>query len=158
MPTTFTTAKAPRASQSGVPIYADTAQLSALARNLRRASPEAWKACRVSLKALASPLLAEMQGTAATFSTRIPATGRIKVTSGGNVKITFGGEAAPNAAPIENKGKGHVRHPVPHTDQWTDKNSPPAFMAPILAAHIDRVAEGMTDAVMTAIDRALKAL
>ena len=51
MPATFTSAKAPRASKSGISIYADTSQLSRLARDLRIAAPEAWKACRVALKA-----------------------------------------------------------------------------------------------------------
>jgi hypothetical protein len=66
----------------------------------------------------------------ASFSKRIPASVKVRA-SGIVVSVIAGGEKAPNAAPIENRGKGHVRHPVfGNTDVWTEKNSPPAWFTP----------------------------
>ena len=147
-------------SKSGVPVYADTAALSRLSRSLRQASPAAWKAYRVAVRAAAEPLLADMQSRAIRpksggQSTRIPRSGSVKVTAGGNVKIVF---TAPNAAPIENAGKGHVRHPVGgNRENWTDKNSPPAFAAPALAAHEAQIAAAVERAVRDAVGRVLGA-
>jgi hypothetical protein len=155
MPTTYTTAKAPRASRSGVAIVADTAQLSRLARDLRIAAPEAWKACRVSLRAMGR-LVADDAKERASFSSRIPGSIRVRVTSGGNVKVVAGGAKAPDAAAIENQGRGHVRHPVfGDREVWTDKNSPPAFLAPALDAHREEVMKGIEDAVVAAVERVI---
>lgn len=155
MPTTYSSAKAPRASQSGVAIVADTSQLSQLAKDLRIAAPEAWKACRVSLRAMGQ-VVAEDARQRASFSSRIPASIRVRVTSGGNVKVIAGGNAAPDAAAIENRGKGHVRHPVfGDRDVWTDKNSLPAFLSPALDAHREEVVKGIEDAVVAAVERVI---
>jgi hypothetical protein len=75
------------------------------------------------------------------------------------VKITFGGDAAPNAAPIENRGKGFVRHPTfgrkDGPNDWTSKNSHPAFMATALAAHQEEIAKGIERGVYEATVRAI---
>jgi hypothetical protein len=153
---TYTNARTPpSSSKTGIPVVVDTSQLSRLAKDLRLAAPEVWKAYRVTVRKLAQPLLAGMQRRAS-YSTRIPASGKIRVTSGGNVKIVFGGDAAPNAAAIENRGRGFVRHPIPNTDAWTEKNSHPAFMSPELDAHVEEVAKGVGDAVVVAVERALR--
>lgn len=149
-------------SKSGVPVYADTAALSRLSRSLRQASPAAWKAYRVAVRAAAEPLLADMQSRAIRpksggQSTRIPQSGSVKVTAGGNVKIVF---TAPDAAPIENAGKGFVRHPTfgrRGKGDWTDKNSPPPFAAPALAAHEAQIAAAVERAVTDAVGRVLGA-
>ena len=103
MPTTYTTARAPHASQSGVSILADTHQLADLARDLRRAAPEAWKACRVELRA-AGQLVADDAKARASYSTRIPGSIKPRSTAAGNVRISYGGDAAPNAVPIHKQG------------------------------------------------------
>src|SRR5258706_15576178 len=59
------------AGQTGLPILADTRALSRFARDLREASPEAWRACRLVLRAAAEPVAADARGRAS-FSTRIP--------------------------------------------------------------------------------------
>lgn len=139
-------------SRSGLPVYADTAALSRLARNLRRASPEAWKAYKRTVKVAAEAILADAQRRAS-YSQRIPPSGRVRVTAGGNVVIEF---TAPDAAPIENKGKGFVRHPVfGNREVWTAKNSHPAFGAPALDAHAAEVVDVVYEALVEAIDRAL---
>lgn len=157
MPLVFRAPKAPVAAKAGTPIVADTSQLSQLARDLRAAAPAALKAYRVAARALAVPVLADAQQRAS-FSSRIPGSGRIRVTGGGNVKIIFGGDAAPDAAPIENRGKGHVRHPVFGNRQvWTDKNSHPAFATPAFDAHRETVARGLEEAVFKAVAAAIGA-
>ena len=144
-----------RASRSGVSIIADTRSLSRLARDLRRASPEAWKAYRVAVRAAAEVVMRDAKARAS-FSTRIPGSMKIRVTSGGNVKIVAGGDTAPDAAAIENKGKGFVRHPVfGNRENWTAKSSHPAFMAPAFDAHKEEVLRAIEDAVHAAVVRAI---
>lgn len=164
MPTTYSTAKAPRASKAGIAVVADTSQIARLAKDLRRASPAAWKACRTSLRAAGQVVADDAKGRAA-FSTRIPNSIRVRVTSGGNVKVIAGDATATDAAPIENKGKGHVRHPVfvPKAKlpgppgSWTEKNSPPAYLGPALEAHREEAAKAIEDAVVHAVELAIGA-
>lgn len=155
---TIRVARAPTTSKSGgVKVVVDTKALARLARDLRAAAPEAWKACRVSLRA-AGEIVAQDARARTSYSSRIPGSIKVRVTSGGNVKVVAGGEAAPDAAAIENRGRGHVRHPVfGDREVWTDKNSRPAFLAPALEAHYEEVADMVTDAVAAAVDRALGA-
>lgn len=156
MALTFSAPRAPRASQSGVSVVADTRSLSRLARDLRRASPEAWKAYRVAVAGVAEIVRKDARSRAS-YSKRIPDSMKIRVTSAGNVKIVAGGAMAPNAAPIENKGRGFVRHPVfGDRENWTDENSRPAFLAPALDAHRDEVVRVIEDAVYAAVERAVR--
>lgn len=137
---------------SGIPVYADTAALSRLSKQLRAASKVAWKAYKVGAAAGAEIVLKDAQARAS-FSQQIPQSGRVSVSAGGNPRVVF---TAPNAAPIENKGRGHVRHPVHgHRDRWTDKNSPPAFAAPALEAHAEEVVALVEKALVEAISRVL---
>lgn len=139
-------------AKSGIPVYADTAALSRLSRNLRAASKVAWKAYKVGAAAGAEVVLKDAQGRA-DYSSRIPQSGRVRVTAGGNPEVVF---TAPNAAPIENSGKGFVRHPTfGHRDRFTAKNSHPAFAAPALAAHQDAVVAAVEKALVDAISRVL---
>lgn len=135
-----------------VPIYADTAALSRLARNLRASGPAAWKAYKVSVRAAAQVVLADAQSRAS-FSQRIPQSGRVQVTAAGNVKIVF---TAPDAAPIENGGKGFVRHPVfGNREAWTSKNSHPAFAAPAVEAGQEAMVAAIETAITDAVARTL---
>ena len=152
----FSLPRTPGASQSGVGIVADTRGLSRLARDLRRASPEAWRACRAGLLAAAQPV-AEDARQRASFSTRIPATIRVRVGSGANVKIVAGGPGAPDAAPLENRGRaGTFRHPVfGNRERWVDQPARP-FLSPALEAHREEVAVALEEAVTGAVERALR--
>jgi hypothetical protein len=139
-------------ARSGIPVYADTAALSRLSKSLRQASPAAWKAYKIAVRTAAEAVLRDMQARAS-YSSRIPQSGRVVVTAAGNVKIVFD---APDAAPIENSGKGFVRHPVHgHMDRWTAKNSHPAFASPALAAHQEEVLLAVEAAVTEAVRRVL---
>lgn len=152
MSTSYTLSRkaGPKASQSGVGLTVDVSQLQGLARDLRRAAPEAWKVLRTELR-LAAKVVAEDAKGRASFSTRIP--GSIKVRgSGASLKVVAGGSAAPDAAPIENKGRGGVRHPVfGNRNVWTSKNSPTAFLYPALNAHRSELETRVARAVERAV-------
>lgn len=156
MPATYTTASKPSPSKTGVSVVADTRQLSRLARDLRLAAPEAWKACRASLKATGQ-MVANDAKRRASYSTRIPGSIKVRVTSGGNVKIVAGGPAAADAAPLENRGRsGAFRHPVyGNRDVWVEQPARP-FLAPALDAHREEVGKAIEDAVVTAVERAIR--
>jgi hypothetical protein len=156
MPMTYAKAKAPGTSKTGISIYCDTKALSRLARDLRLASPEVWKATRVALKA-AGEIVAADARQRASFSSRIPASIKVRVTSGGQVKVVAGGVQAEDAAPLENKGRaGRFRHPVyGDRENWVEQPARP-FLAPALAAHQDEVAEAIENAVTLAVERALE--
>ena len=155
------TVRTPQTSKTGQPIVVDTAGLNALARDLARVAPEAAKGLTKGM-AGAGQVIAANAKQRASYSKRIP--GSIKVRAArGNVKVSAGGDAAPNAAPIENKGKGFVRHPVfvPYDKMpgppgsWTEKNSRPAFLAPALEESAAKVAELVEDALFEAVERAI---
>ena len=103
------TVSTPRASRTGQPIVVDTAGLNRLARDLARVAPEAAKGLTKGM-AGAGQVIAANAKARASYSKRIPGSMKVRAARG-NVRVSAGGEAAPNAAPIENKGKGFVRHP-----------------------------------------------
>jgi len=140
--------------QVGIPVYADTAQLSMLARNLRLAAPQVWKAARVELRE-AGEIIASDARQRASFSTKIP--GSIKViTRAGNVRVRAGGPDAPDAVALENHGKGHPRHPLfGNREHWYTNNTP-AFLAPALEANAKVVAVRMGETLTRAVDRAIR--
>ena len=145
----------PRNVTTGVPIAIDVSALRELARDLKRVGPELARELQAGMKEAADVVASEAERRA-DFSTRIPGSIRRR-TSLANFKVTAGGDAAPDAAPIENRGKGHVRHPVfGDREVWTEKNSPPAFLAPALDAKTDQVVEIVDTATMRAVSRALR--
>ena len=150
----FSSPGRPRASQSGIPIVADTRALSRLARDLRKAAPEAALAARLRIRG-AAEVVAEDARQRASFSKRIPATVKVRG-SGLSVKIIAGGDAAPDAAPLENQGRqGQFRHPVfGNRDRWVSQQARP-FLAPALDAHREMVAREIEDAVYEAVKRAV---
>ncbi len=158
---TNVTVSTPRASSTGVPIYFDVSQLRALEKDFLRASKEASRALREGMTASAR-LVARDAEARVSYSKRIP--GSIKTRVGRtNFRLSAGGDAAPNAAPIENKGKGFVRHPVfasPNKGRsewtWTDKHSRPAFLAPALDAKADEVVATVEKAVGDAVQIAIE--
>lgn len=146
-------------------IVADTRGMDRLATSLRAASPASYKATRKGLRLAAGPVLAQAKANAS-YSSRIPQSGRIVVTSGLVVRVVFGGQRAPDAAPIENDGRGHVRHPTfsPRSGTngekvgWTDANSHPAFLEPARAATEEQVAVTVGKVVQKAVDDSINSL
>ena len=99
-------------STSSADVYVDTRELKDLARDLRKASPELAKGFRTKMKAAGEVVKTEAMARAS-FSRRIPPSLRVSVTGNGTtVKVVAGGARAANAAAIENRGEGFVRHPV----------------------------------------------
>lgn len=126
----------------------DARSIARASREVRRASPMAWKALRLELLHVGQ-VVADDAKADASYSKRIPGTIKVRVTAGGNVKVVMGGDAAPNAVPIENRGRGRVRHPVyGHMDRWTSKNSHPAILLPAFARRSDWALEEMEKAYM----------
>ena len=117
-------------SHTGLPVAVDVEAIRVLAADLRRVSPAAWAATKVALAKGGELVLRDAQANAS-YSSRIPASGVVQVSATGGVRVRFGGDEADDAAPIENKGKGFVKHPVfGNRGVWTAKNSHPAFLAP----------------------------
>lgn len=160
-------------SRTGTPIVADTRQLARLARNLRAASPEAWKACRRELRVAVAPVAADAAARASAFSSTVPSSVRVRVTGGGNVKIVAGGKRAPVGAPMENKGiPGKFRHPLwgsweppsrgfkNHGKQWVDgdprNQMAHPYLNPAAEAGKGAVADKVLDAVTSAVERVLR--
>jgi hypothetical protein len=115
----------------------------------------AWAACRIGLREAGEIVAADARNRAS-YSDKIPASIKVR-TARGNVKVVAGGDAAPDAAPIENKGRGFVRHPIfGSRENWTSKNSHPAFLSPAFDAHREEVLgmieTTLTDAVHAAIE------
>lgn len=125
----------------------DARSIARASREVRRAAPEAWKALRARLLVIGNAVAEDVRADAS-YSTRIPGSVKVRVTAGGNVKVVMGGDAAPNAVPIENGGRGFVRHPVYGHDVWTAKNSRPAPMLPAYAKRAEWAAREMERAYL----------
>lgn len=131
-------------------IVVDTRELKALAKDLKASSPELTKRLRTGMRA-AGQIVADEAKSRSAYSRQIPGSIGVSVLGfGATVKVTA---KAPNAAPIENEGKGFVRHPVfGDMDVWTAKNSHPAFLGPALDAKADDVAEAISNVVDATLD------
>lgn len=141
-----------RNSNAGVAVYVDTKAYNAQAKKFRATYPEAYKAAQVALRGLAKQTLTQASSNAS-YSSRIPASGKVTV-RGLNAKVIFGGDAASDASPIENKGKGLVRHPVfGNFDVWTAKNSHPAFLAPAFDESKEEALEILDNMIFAAMER-----
>lgn len=133
-----------RAADTGFTIYA--VGFRALARDLKAADKATGPALRRRLKTVAELVAADARSRAS-FSTRIP--GSIRARSGLNqASIRAGGPSAPNAAPLENKGKGGTfRHPVfGHRQVWVNQQARP-FLRPALQANTRAIVDGLAEAI-----------
>lgn len=111
-------------------VQIDMSQLREFGRVLHRLAPELEKEFRNGLAAAGEIIAAAARRKAGEFSTRIPAT--VKVRRRGNrVRVVAGGPGAPGAAAINNKGlTGIFRHPVfGNREVWVDQPARP-FLEP----------------------------
>jgi hypothetical protein len=128
----------------------DTRDFAKFARALRQAEPDLYHQLKSELRG-AGEIVAGKVRSRASFSSRIPGTVKVR-TSGVGVRVIVGGPGAPDAAPIENSGKGFVRHPVfGNKDVWTAKGSRPAFFEPAVREGLPYAAA----AAVSALDRAV---
>jgi hypothetical protein len=150
-------------AKAGASILIDTKQFSLLVRGIRASGPAGKAAVRGAMRESAELVKAEA-AQRASFSSRVPGSLTARATAT-NFKVSAGGEAAPDAAAIENKGRGFVRHPtysprpgVPERVGWTDKNSHPAFLSPAMEAKEEEVVELITERLTDAVAKAIGAL
>lgn len=145
-------------SISGVAVYVNTKAYNRLAADFKKTYPEAYKSAQVALRALLKRTLSQAAANAAAFSDRIPQSGKTRM-RGLNGAVQFGdtgSTGASDAAPIENRGKGFVRHPVfGHMDVWTSTNSHAAFLSPAFDATKDEALEILDNAVFGAMERSV---
>ena len=150
-----------KASRSGGGFTIDTRGLKYLADDLRALGPEATVAVRTGIRNMLGVVAKEARNRAERFSERIPGSIRVRVSPRGlSGSVSAGSSAAPDAAPIENRGKGHVRHPVfvPRANlpgppgSWTDKNSPPAYLAPALQSKTEELQVMIDDLLEVVIE------
>lgn len=133
----------------------DVSDFKRFARALRKAAPETATKMRKGLRTSAG-VIAEGAKANASFSERIPASVKVR-TSGVTVAVIAGGEKAPNAAPIENRGKGKVRHPVfGNPDVWTDKNSHDSWFTPAVRDGAIVFRTSMVDVLSDAVEDVAK--
>ncbi len=127
-----------------------TDEIRAFARSCRSVDPKARAALRLGVGD-AGRLVAEAAKKKAAFSSRIPSSIEVKVMGRGMAVVTAGGDAAPEAAPLENKGKrGQFRHPVFGHAVWVNQTAQP-FLYPALLENADAAAEIIQGAVDKAI-------
>lgn len=145
------------ATSYGSVLEIDVAALREAAAVMRATIPAAHAAAKVAL-AEGGEMVAKTAAGNASYSDKIPGSLRVVVTGTLIVRVYAGGDSAADAAAIENRGKGFVRHPVfGNRAAWTDKNSHPAFLQP--AGEADKEAifvlyESVTgDAVREVLDR-----
>lgn len=105
-------------------------QISEFLRDFKKLPDDVRKLVRPMLRESASPALAEVKRNAS-WSSRIP--GATKVGLRFNKRFTgvtlyVNRKSAPNARPIENKGKpGSFRHPVFGKSTWVSQTARPFF-------------------------------
>lgn len=135
-------------------IRANADGFKVLSRDLSRAVPAAEAASRAATKAGAQVVLQDAKRRVS-YSRRIPESGRV-VPHRDGWSVVFGGSVAPDAAPIENRGVGFVRHPVfGNRAVWTAKHSHPPFLHPAVIAYRDTAPEAIGDEVTVAIRSAV---
>lgn len=153
-----------------ITVKTNTSGVADLARDIRRGAPAVWPECRRALLAAATPVQQEAVARVRAWARATPpgmpshqsgrgvaASIHVRVTAGGQVEVVAGGAQAPEAAPIENKGRGFVRHKVfGHPDRWTSKNSHAAFLAPAFDKFEAQAAEAVEEAVVRAVERTMR--
>lgn len=124
----------------GVQVKVDAKDLSKLYADLKGVEGNLRVELRRGIKSAAKPMVGAARD-AAGFSSRIPGSVTTKVSfaaRGAVVAIEAGGSKAPEAAPLNARGKhGTFRHPVyGHMDRWVSQQAQPFFDGPI-TGHAD---------------------
>jgi len=133
-------------ARTGMLFAVDTREIGAFARDLRLVGPASANTMRAAM-AESGELVRKSAREKAAFSTGGSTTsvrlGHKGIPSSIQKSFGFqrgvywfrvraGGKQAPQAAPLENEGKGHPRHPLYGNKQYWYTNSTPAFMEPAL--------------------------
>lgn len=135
---------------SGSFIRVTVAGLQALAGKLRALSAEMETTLLEALKECGE-LVATDARQRVDYSTKIPGSIHTNVAGPGFVRVST---QLPEAVAIENRGRGHVRHPLFGTREHWYNNPQPAFLYPALRA----TGESFADAAVAAIHEAWEAV
>lgn len=121
-------------------------QLRAYATQAAQAAPAIAAGLKVGLRSAAEMVAVEARSRSR-WSERIP--GSIRTTTRlASARVTAGGPKAPEAAPLNNRGRGGTfRHPVfGDPSVWVDQEARP-FLQPALGAKADAVADAIANGV-----------
>lgn len=134
---------------------ADASSLRTLGAQLRKAQPAMYRAAKTSLRAVGEKVAVRARANAS-WSTRIPAT--VKVRSAGltSVIVSAGGPAAPEAKPLEHAGaSGTFRHPVfGNRNVWVDQQARP-FLHPAAMEDLQGSAEAVSAALTVQVEKTI---
>lgn len=129
-------------------IAVNTAGLEDMVERLRAASAASAETLQTALSE-SGEIVARAARARASFSTKIPGSIHTEVAGPGFVRVST---QLPEAVAIENRGKGHVRHPLFGTrTNWYTKNSPPAFLHPALLESVEEFKEAAVRAMHAAL-------
>lgn len=133
-------------------LSANAKALRSLGKALREADAAMYREVQRSLRVVGQEVAARAKANAS-YSTRIPGSVTVR-TSGVNAVVVSA--KSPNAGPVENHGKGYVRHPVfGDRNTWTDKNSHPAFLVPAATERLQENAEAVADALKVQVEQTI---
>lgn len=139
----------------------DASTLKAIGRGLKKSTPEVYVSIRAAVREQARKVAGEARQNSS-WSTRIPATVRIRNFGLTGVIIQAGGPDAPHAKPYENSGRvGEFRHPVfPETGDrgswtWVSEAARP-FLHPAGFAHMEDFTLAIVEAVSSVVREVTK--
>lgn len=143
-----------RSSRSGSLVTIDLSELREFSAIIRQTSPKVYRALGDGLREAGMVIADEARARSSTFSTRIPASIRVRKV-GIRVSVTAGDENALDAAPLENKGiEGFFRHPVfGNRDVWVNQQAHP-YLRPAAEAQGERTADKVLESIARALDQA----
>lgn len=136
-------------------LTADAKSLKQMGTALRKAQPAVYRELRKALLVEAEQIR-QRAASNASWSTRIPSTGKTALDGPAGVKVAFGGTAAPHAKPIEHAGaSGFFRHPVMgNRGVWVDQPARP-FLHPAALDHLQESAEAVGTALTVLVEKHL---
>lgn len=136
-------------------LSADAASLKRMGAALRRSQPAMYKELQRALREEGQKIARRAKDNAS-WSTRIPATVKVRTSGVNSVIISAGGAAAPEAKPLEHAGaEGTFRHPVFGDRQvWVDQPARP-FLHPAALEHLQESAEAIGEALTVQVEKTI---
>jgi len=138
----------------------DTRDFAAFAKALRVSAPDIWVDLRAGLRVAGQAVAARARRNAAAIpgknrTDRIEQSIKVRVSGTGTVSVIAGGLRAPEAGPLENKGRlGEFRHPVFGNRQLWVKQLAHPFLTPAVKDGMPEASQAAVDALDRAVTRA----
>ena len=147
-------------------LSADARTLKQMGTALRKSQPALYRETQKSLRVVGEAVR-QRAASNASWSSRIPGTGKVSAAGVNAVKVSFGGPDAPHAKPIEHAGaSGQFRHPLnwpnqdPHGGKggrganWAYQDARP-FLHPAALDHLQESAELVAAALTVQVEKTL---